>query len=221
MAGPLSQIVRKVGGKMVPTFGPADPSTAIAALQSAVAGKADAVAVSTALAGKADTTAVPVPSTAPPPAEAVTAAPGAMSPYARGDHVHPRLTSSTGNTAAAPTSHVIGSSGTATIAFTRSFTLPPAPVFTEVPPASSSMSAQPAIFRVESWTVSAGLYTGCTVRCWRTQTLPTLLTVTGILTAVITGINAIVSALTGFNPFGAPSTGTAFTCLAVQRSDAS
>jgi len=220
MPGQLAIMVRRVAGKMVPVFAPADVTAQVTALQQAVSGKADAATVSTALAKKADASSIPAPSTSVPPPEGTAGAAGAMSPYARGDHVHPRLTSSTGNTGAAPTSHVIGSNGTARITFTRTFPTFPAAIFTEVPPQTGVMSAQPAIFRVDSWiTDGTGAYSGCVVRAWRTQTLPTLLTVTGILTAVITGVNAIVSALTGFNPFGAPTTGTAFTCLAVQRSD--
>ncbi|MGF7151335.1 hypothetical protein FHS96_004998 [Sphingomonas zeicaulis] len=178
------------------------------------------------VAGKADASAVPKAATLVPMGEAVAGAVGGETEYARGDHRHPRLTSTTGNTTGSPASHVIGSGGTVQILFTRTFSAPPGTVFTEVPPPTGSMPAQGANFRVESWVretmtpTPAGAYIGCVVRAWRGQSLPNLGVVSGILTAVITGVNAIVSALSGYNPFGAPAAGTAFTCIAVARSDA-
>lgn len=162
---------------------------------------------------------VPEPSLATPAAEAVGGDPGTDEhKYSLEGHRHPRLTSTTGNRQGALT-HVIGSNGTATIGFTRTFSAPPGTVFTEVPPITGTMSGMPASFRVENWVLTDGLYTGCVVRCWRGQTLPTLSTVSGILTVVISGVNTIVSRLTGFNPFGAASQGTSFSCIAVARSD--
>ncbi len=37
--------------------------------------------------------------------------------------------------------------------------------------------------------------------------------------ANLVGVNGVISALTGFNVFGAPASGTSFTCIAVARSD--
>lgn len=42
---------------------------------------------------------------------------------------------------------------------------------------------------------------------------------TALLTAVVTGVNALISALTNYDIFGASAVGTTFTCIAVQRSD--
>ncbi len=63
----------------------------------------------------------------------------------------------------------------------------------------------------------SGAYIGCVVRAWRGQALPVMSLLTGILN--LTGVNGVISALTGFNVFGAPATGTSFTCIAVARSD--
>lgn len=134
-------------------------------------------------------------------------------------HRHPHLTSTTGNLPApAQPTHVIGADGRATIHFTRTFDLPPGPNFTEVPPIpATAMSDYPAIFRVEAWTVENGVIVGCTVRCWRSRPLPVLNALTGVLT--LTGVNAIVAALTGFNIFAASAAGTSFTAIMVARSD--
>ncbi|WP_311269749.1 hypothetical protein [Sphingobium sp. WCS2017Hpa-17] len=173
--------------------------------------------------------AMPVPSAETPMPEAVGGAAGIEGTKVSGaGHQHPRLTSTTGPKSADPTSHVIAASGLATVTFTRTFDLPPGLVFCEVPPATGSMPAQPATFRVESWVrevmtpTPSGKYIGCVVRGWRSQALPTLnaLSLTAILTAVVSGVNGIVSALTGYNVFGASASGTAFTCIAVARSDA-
>ncbi|WP_341896456.1 hypothetical protein [Sphingobium sp. YR657] len=134
-------------------------------------------------------------------------------------HQHPRLTSTTGN----PASHIIGATGLATVAFTQAFDAFPGTVFTEVPPPTGVMPAQPANFRVESWIretmtpAPSGKYVGCVVRAWRGRNLPVISLLTGLLSLL--GVNTIITALTGFDPFGAPATGTTFTCVAVKRSD--
>ena len=74
------------------------------------------------------------------------------------------------------------------------------------------MPDYPATFRVQSWVKTNNLITGCVVKCWRGQSLP-------VLTGLVALLGNIIAALTGFNPFGAASAGTAFTCIAVQRSD--
>lgn len=163
--------------------------------------------------------AMPVVASDTPLPEAIGGDPGAERHKVSGaDHRHPRLTSTTGNTDAVPTSHVIGGNGTVLIRFTRKFDTPPGTVFTEVPPiAAGAMSEFPVTFRVDAWTVESGKIVGCRVRAWRGRALPVMNALTGILN--LTGVNGIITALTGFNPFAAPATGTAFTCIAVARSD--
>lgn len=67
----------------------------------------------------------------------------------------------------------------------------------------------------------SGAYTGCVIKVWRSRPLPTMtpLSLTALLTAVVTGVNALISALTNYDIFGASAVGTTFTCIAVQRSD--
>jgi len=164
---------------------------------------------------------IPVPADDVPMPETVSGAPGIEGVKVSGaGHRHPRLTSTTGN----PATHIIASTGLATVVFTQSFDAFPGVVFTEVPPPTGTMPGQPAYFRVESWireTMSptpSGKYVGCVVRSWRGRNLPVMGVLTGIVSLV--GVNSIITALTGFDPFGAPATGTTFTCTAVKRSDA-
>ncbi|WP_370309304.1 hypothetical protein [Sphingobium abikonense] len=201
----------------------------IAGLRNDLNQKANASTVgglSTSLNSKASQTAldavaasVPAPAVSDPKSEAVNAAKGAQTGrFALEDHQHPRLTSTTIGT--------IGGSGTATISFTRSFTKEPGMVITEIPGTLPPQS-MPATFKVESWVrevmtpTPSGAYIGCVVRCWRGQLLPTMnqVSVASLLSGVIGGLNTVIAALTGFNVFGASANGTAFSCIAVQRSD--
>ena len=133
---------------------------------------------------------------AAPKSEAVSGVAGSTSPYARSDHQHPRLTSTTVGT--------IGAGGTATIAFTRTFTAEPGVAIFEIGGATGAL-AQPAMFKVESWVMTGADFTGCVVRAWRAQTVPQNL-VTLLLSAI-------------FNIFGATAASTNFSIIAVQRSD--
>lgn len=183
---------------------------------SALAAKADVSALASkadvsALAAKANTADLPKPADAAPKAESTSPAIGADLKYAREDHQHPRLTSTTVG--------AIGANGTASVAFTRTFPAPPGVVFFEIP-GTAPPSTQPAIFKVSIWIQNAqGQYSGCVVQAWRGQLLPTLASVSGLLAAVITGVNSIITALSGYNAFGAAVNGTAFSCIAIQRSD--
>ncbi len=144
-ASTLGGLTTRVNSVETLAQGKADAG-AVAAVSADVAKKADATIV-TALAA-----AMPVIADETPQPEKTGGAAGVEGNKASGArHQHPRLTSTTGNTAAAPTSHTIGANGTATIAFTRIFTTPPGIVFMEVPPLSGAMSTFPATFRVESW----------------------------------------------------------------------
>lgn len=190
--------------------GKADAST-VSALSTAVAGKADA----SALAGKADTGAltalaatVPTIANETPMAEATGGAAGLDGMKVPGaKHRHPRLTSTTVGTIAA--------GNTATIVFTRSFADEPGIDYMELPPTSNTTTpvagdlaatAQPTACKVIAWTKNAGgEFTGCTIRVFKSQTIPQNL-VTLLLGAV-------------FNLFGASVVGTRFSIIALARSD--
>lgn len=209
----------------------ADVATALAskADATALAAKANASDVSTALAAKADASALaakantadlPLPADIMPKSEATTAAKGSeQKRYALEDHQHPRLTSTTKAT--------IASGSTVAVAFTRTFVNKPGITCTEEPPDTGTMSPNPATFRVESRVrevmtpTPSGAYTGCVIKVWRSRPLPTMtpLTIGALLTAVVTGVNALITALTNYDIFGASAVGTTFSCIAIQRSD--
>lgn len=164
---------------------------------------------------------IPVPADDVPMPETNGGAPGIEGVKVSGaGHRHPRMNSATGN----PTTHIIKANGLATITFTQPFDAFPGIVFTEVPPPTGTMPAQPATFRVESWVretmepAPAGKYIGCVVRGWRSRALPVMNVLTGLLSLM--GVNSIINALTGFDPFAAAVAGTTFTCTASKRSDA-
>lgn len=141
-----------------------------------------------------------------PIAEAKTAGAGSMSLASRGDHTHPRLTSAQTGT--------LDGAGYATIVFTRSFIAEPAVAILGV----DSTSASPADFKVKQFTLDGdGSYIGCVVYGVRARALPALTAVSGIISAVITGVNAIVTALSGFVP-NEPAAGVKFSIIAVQAS---
>lgn len=195
---------------------PAGPSQAaidtLAAKVSALdAEKANASTV----AAKADKTALPTPATAKPRSEMTGGATGdQVARYALEDHQHPRLTSTTYAT--------LGSSGQATVTFSRTFANKPGINLTETDAASGS---QPLVLRGLGWVQDAtGLYTGVTIAGSRAQLLPTLTPLSGVLTLlgqVITGVNGLVTTLTGYNIFGGSAAGATVSVIAVARSDVS
>ena len=130
----------------------------------------------------------------PPDPEALTPAAGQMPLASRGDHVHPRLTSS-------QASLVLGSNGSLAVTFSRTFATKPAIVLT---PVQSAVSTTPVMLEIQSFTQTGGVYTGCVVRGYRGQSLP----------AVI----ALLGTLVNFNVFGASAAGVEFTLIAVQSS---
>lgn len=145
-------------------------------------------------------------------AEKIGASMGTQARYAREDHQHPRLTSTTYAT--------LDSGGVATVTFSRAFANKPGVNLTETDVATG---AQPLVLRVISWTQDAnGAYTGCTVSGRRAQVLPTINPLSGtltLLTGVITGVNTIVGQLTGYNIFGGSAAGATVSVIAVARSD--
>lgn len=137
----------------------------------------------------------------------------ADSRYAKADHQHPRLTSTTYAT--------LASDGTATVAFTRTFVNKPGVNMTEV----DSVGKQPLVCSVQSWVQDGNaLYTGCVIKGQRAQLLPNMPALSGtltLLTQVITGVNSVIAALTQFNVFAGPASGASVSVIAVARSDVS
>lgn len=188
-------------------------AAALAALSSTVGGKAssaDLAAVSAAM---------PIIANEVPQPEVTGGQPGIEGVKVPGvRHQHPRLSSTTTGT--------ILATGLATVTFTRSFTSPPGMVITEIP-GTAPPQTMPATFKVESWVrevmtpTPSGAYIGAVVRAWRSQVLPTYqqVSLVSLLSGVITGLNGLLASLTSFNIFGASVTGTAFSCIAIQRSD--
>lgn len=142
---------------------------------------------------------MPKPADTAPLSEKTGAAIGALDTrYAKADHQHPRLTSTTYAT--------VASGSTASVPFTRTFIQKPGIVCTEIE-GSTGTGAQPAVFKVESWISDGTNYTGAVIRVWRSTTVPQNLA-TLLLSAV-------------FNLFSASVVGTQFSCIAVARSDVS
>lgn len=156
--------------------------------------------------------AVPKPATTAPLSERTGASVGEQDTrFAKEDHQHPRLTSTTYAT--------LNAQGQAVVTFSRSFVNKPGLNLTET---DATTSTQPLVLRGLGWTTDGqGLYTGVTIQGLRAQMLPTLNPVSGILSGVITGTNALVSALTGYNIFGGSASGANVSVIAVARSDVS
>lgn len=150
---------------------------------------------------------MPQPANTAPMAERATASVGAQTArFALEDHQHPRLTSVTTGS--------IASGNTAVVAFTRSFSAEPGIDYIELPPTPTTTTpvagdlaatAQPTACKVVAWTMDGVNYTGCTIRVFKSQTIPQNL-VTLLLGAV-------------FNLFGASVVGTRFSLIAIARSD--
>lgn len=150
-----------------------------------------------------------------PKAEGTSPTSGQATVAARDDHRHERLTSVTVGTIAA--------GNTVAILFTRAFTYEPGIVYQELPAsenttaapaADTAAGAQPTESKVVAWTMGptsrlpeapAGAYTGCTVRVWKSQTIPQ--NVVSLLTTAV------------FNIFAASVVGVRFSITAIARSD--
>lgn len=152
----------------------------------------------------------PLASTTPAP-EMTGGSPGAAMAVPRADHAHPRLTSTTGP-------HTLDASGKVTVLFTRTFTKAPGLAFTRI---TDTDTQDRDVTLQASYIITANLYVGVIVRGRKSAVLPTLtsLSVGALLSGVITGVNAIVTALSGFDVFGTPAAGAKFTCIAVQSSE--
>lgn len=130
-----------------------------------------------------------------PISEATTAAVGAGSAAARDDHVHPRLSSTTVQTT--------DTNGVATVAFTRTF---PAAKKPGVVLTGYDTNSQPLMFEVTGFqTDGGGNFTGCTVKVYRTRTLPATLT--------------LLTDLLNFNIVGGAASNVEFSCVAIMASN--
>lgn len=151
---------------------------------------------------------IPQPANAAPMVEKTGAAIGEQSGrFALEDHQHPRVTSTTIG--------VVTVGNTATIDFTRSFVNEPGTDYSELPPtpttttpaaADLAANAQPTMHKVIAWKLDAqGRYIGCTIRVWRSQTIPT-----NLVTLLLGGV---------YNLFAAGVVGTRFSLIVIARSD--
>lgn len=128
-----------------------------------------------------------------PLAEAGIAETGTMNMAPRADHQHPRLT--------ATSTGVLNASGEATITFTRTFPSKPGLTMTY----AETADGQPVVFKVKTWTVVGSDYTGCVIKGYRAQAIPT-----NLATLLLGGV---------FNLFsGSSATGVEFSLIAVQAS---
>lgn len=137
------------------------------------------------------------------------AAAGSMVLASRGDHKHPRLS--------VTAQGALDSNGQAPVTFMRDGV---AVTFATKPAVTCmSVSASAAVFFDFAYTTDAqGRYIGGTLTGRKGRALPQLTAVSGILTAVITGVNALVSALTGFDPFNSAAAGVEFSFIAIGAS---
>jgi hypothetical protein len=85
--------------------------------------------------------------------------------FARGDHQHPRVSSSKPVT--------LDANGQGVATFSRPFSVEPLPAFAQMPP----LGAGPCIFLVESWVMSGADYVGANVRGYRLSAPQNLATV--------------------------------------------
>lgn len=150
-------------------------------------------------------------SNAMPASEATIPSPGANGEAARADHKHPRPSSVQRVT--------LDANGLATVTYTRSFASKPGVIPCAVNP--NPPGGRPVLVEIVSDVVVNGLYTGVNIKGYRSQPLPTLAGVSGLLTAVITGINSLVSALSGFDLFSTPAAGVEVSIAALDQTVAS
>jgi hypothetical protein len=140
-----------------------------------------------------------------PKSEAGTATAGTGSKASRMDHTHPPI-SWRGRV-------TLGADGTAVVTFGRSFASAPVIQLTVINPTGARVVPE----QVNDIKTGA-LWTGATISGTRARPLPTMLAVSGLLGAVITGINALVTALSGFNVFSDPAAGVVVNVTAVEPS---
>lgn len=142
----------------------------------------------------------PAASTSSPISVAVDSAQGSSIQYARADHTH----------AARVQRKIVtlDTNGLATWTFTRPFTAEPSLQYMVF-----QASGEPIIVEAQSWVMTGANYTGVNIKAYRSRAMPTLTPLT-VVTFVLTGVNALFAALSGFNIFG----GTGLTGVKVHMS---
>lgn len=138
---------------------------------------------------------VPAPSETTPPAVTPESAIGTSALFARADHTH----------AARVQRKIVtlDTNGQAVWTFDRPFANMPVMNYMVFQDAGNGL----VVVEANEWLRGANnSYTGVRITGRRHQRLPLMQTVTGILTAVITGVNALVTALSGFDVFGGGNT---------------
>lgn len=140
-----------------------------------------------------------------PKSEQGTAKPGTAGKASRMDHTHPTISWRGRVTLAAD--------GTSPVTYGRTFSAAPVIQLTAINPSGGTVTLE-----VITDTIVDGLYVGCTVKGSRAQPLPVMAQVSGLLTAVITGVNGLVTALTGFNVFGGNAAGVVVNVLVIEPS---
>lgn len=127
-----------------------------------------------------------------PSPEATAASAGSMDQASRADHTHPRRSSTATGT--------LNSSGEATITFTQTFAAKPAVTVLYVEGADN----QPIVFKVKSWTMVSGQYTGCVIKGYRAQAIPT-----NLVSLLLGGV---------FNLFAGSASGVEYALIAIAPS---
>lgn len=164
------------------------------------------------LAKKTDIPVVPPIDTAVPPPEKTGGAAGSGGKIADSRHQHPRMSSATYVT--------LGANAKAQVDFTRTFPTKPTLTFAEVEAVETS---QPVICRALTWIRNpGGDYIGVVIQGFRFRPLPTQnpVSVGSLLTGVITGLNSLISSLTGFSVTGGSAVGAEISVIALQQSTA-
>ena len=146
-----------------------------------------------------------------PKAEAGTPALGSTKQIPYADHQHPRLTATARGT--------LDANGTASVTFTQVFDAEPAVTVLSVGARAAGKSIPD--FDVTLVQDANGKYVGCTVYARRTRVLPqqTQLNVLAVLSGVITGVNTLAAALSGYDATE-PAAGAGFSLIAVKTSQA-
>lgn len=137
----------------------------------------------------------PSPSTTMPASVALNGLQGTSTTYARSDHTH----------AARVQRKIVtlDSNGLATWTFAKPFTAEPSLQYMVF-----QSSGEPIVVEAQSWVMSGSDYIGVNIKAYRSRALPTLTALSGgltLITQVITGVNTLITALTGFNIFGGGS----------------
>lgn len=161
---------------------PNTPDPKITALETAVGGLQTAVT---------NIPTSPTPSDVIPASVAVNGLQGASSTYSRSDHTH----------AARVQRKIVtlDTNGLATWTFTKPFLSEPSLQYMVF-----QSTGDPIVVEAQGWVMDGTTYVGVTIKGSRSQRVATIqpLNALAILGVVTTGVNTLVTALSGFNPFG-------------------